>query len=304
MDTPDSDGFIALVERAFPGARLCAARRLTGGVSAHVHALDLEWPDGRRRTVVVRQHGAAGWRLQHGQVAQLEYALLRVLHAAGVPVPEPLLLDTSGSLRPGPFLVMAFVEGTTEVSPSRLAGSLDVMAANLARIHRLPVQNLPELPSRTDPLPELFDYLPDSRELVALRAHLAGRADTAYAGTPVLLHGDYWPGNLLWRDGRLAAILDWEDAAIGDPMSDVAGCRLELFWKHGMAAAHRFTSAYGRELPIDDKRLALWQIYVACAAAHFMGEWGLEPEREADMRNKAEQFTRDAATVLLAEQPT
>jgi aminoglycoside phosphotransferase (APT) family kinase protein len=38
----------------------------------------------------------------------------------------------------------------------------------------------------------------------------------------VLLHGDFWPGNALWRDGALVAILDWEDAAIGDPLADVA----------------------------------------------------------------------------------
>ena len=27
---------------------------------------------------------------------------------------------------------------------------------------------------------------------------------------PVLLHGDFWPGNILWRDGRLVAVIDWE----------------------------------------------------------------------------------------------
>jgi aminoglycoside phosphotransferase (APT) family kinase protein len=32
----------------------------------------------------------------------------------------------------------------------------------------------------------------------------------------VLLHGDFWPGNTLWKDGQLVAIIDWEDAASGD----------------------------------------------------------------------------------------
>ena len=27
-----------------------------------------------------------------------------------------------------------------------------------------------------------------------------------------LMHGDYWPGNTLWKDGRLVGIIDWEDA--------------------------------------------------------------------------------------------
>jgi aminoglycoside phosphotransferase (APT) family kinase protein len=35
-----------------------------------------------------------------------------------------------------------------------------------------------------------------------------------------LLHGDYWPDNTLWRDGRLVCVIDWEDAALGDPLAD------------------------------------------------------------------------------------
>ena len=26
----------------------------------------------------------------------------------------------------------------------------------------------------------------------------------------MLLHGYLWPGNLLWQDGRLVAVVDWE----------------------------------------------------------------------------------------------
>ena len=125
-----------------------------------------------------------------------------------------------------------------------------------------------------------------------------GWTDSAYQDPPVLLHGDFWPGNLLWRDGRLVAILDWEDAALGDPLSDVAGCRLELLWKHGSAARDRFTSSYARKHPVDTRRLALWEVYVGLAAAHFMGGWGLEPLREAEMRSKALDFVRKAGSSL------
>ena len=50
---------------------------------------------------------------------------------------------------------------------------------------------------------------------------------------PALLHGDYWPGNVLWEDGRLAAIIDWEDASVGDPLVDVSNARLEILWVFG-----------------------------------------------------------------------
>jgi aminoglycoside phosphotransferase (APT) family kinase protein len=42
-----------------------------------------------------------------------------------------------------------------------------------------------------------------------------------------LIHDDYRMGNFIWRADRIAAILDWERAFIGDPMADVAFTRIE-----------------------------------------------------------------------------
>lgn len=299
----DPEHFAAVAERVLPGSRLCSARRLTGGVSADVHALVLEQTDGRRRTIVVRADGAAERKPRHGQATAIEYRLLQALHRSGLAVPEPLLLDTTGVLLPRPFLAMEFVDGSVDIPADALDASLDVMAATLARLHALPTQGLPELPLRIDPLPELFDYLPESTEWHVLREHLAGWTDSAYQDRPVLLHGDFWPGNLLWRDGRLVAILDWEDAALGDPASDIAGCRLELLWKHGPAAMDRFTRSFARECPLDTRRLLLWEVYVGSAAARFMSTWGLEPSREAEMRRKAHAFVREAGSALLSRRP-
>jgi aminoglycoside phosphotransferase (APT) family kinase protein len=158
---------------------------------------------------------------------------------------------------------------------------------------------LPDLPLRVDPLPELFDYLPSSADGQTLREALSHAGDSAYGGPRALLHGDFWPGNLLWRDGRLVAILDWEDAALGDPACDVAGCRLELLWKYGSITVARFTERYARRRPIDARRLAWWEVFVAAAGARFMGEWGLPPEQEARMRAQAEQVVRAATSTLL-----
>ncbi len=44
----------------------------------------------------------------------------------------------------------------------------------------------------------------------------------------MLLHGDLWPGNVLWQDGRLVAVVDWEDGAVGAPLIDVASARGDL----------------------------------------------------------------------------
>jgi aminoglycoside 2''-phosphotransferase len=38
--------------------------------------------------------------------------------------------------------------------------------------------------------------------------------------TPVVLHGDFWYGNLLFEGSRLAGVVDFEELAIGDPALD------------------------------------------------------------------------------------
>lgn len=43
----------------------------------------------------------------------------------------------------------------------------------------------------------------------------------AWDGPPVWIHGDLLPMNLLLRQGRLSAILDWGELGVGDPAVDV-----------------------------------------------------------------------------------
>jgi aminoglycoside phosphotransferase (APT) family kinase protein len=43
-----------------------------------------------------------------------------------------------------------------------------------------------------------------------------------FDGEPVLIQGDTGPGNFMYADGKVSAIVDWELAHIGDPMDDIA----------------------------------------------------------------------------------
>jgi aminoglycoside phosphotransferase (APT) family kinase protein len=42
-----------------------------------------------------------------------------------------------------------------------------------------------------------------------------------WSGPPTWAHGDLSPGNLLVRDGRLAAVIDWGGPGVGDPTVDL-----------------------------------------------------------------------------------
>lgn len=288
-------GYAAALAQLFQGGQIISADRLTGGVSADVYRLDLVLADNRRFSVVLRAHGVS----HSGHGAQLEFDLLKALHGAGMAVPEPLLVDTSGDLVPESFLIMSFVEGSTHIPEGLEHERIESMAAVLAQIHTLSSEELPELPRRDEPWPELLDYLPDGRQWRALGQRLGELELPGFDNTPHLLHGDFWPENLLWKDGQITAVLDWEDSAIGDRHSDVATARVELRYLFGREIMDQFTQAYVRHLPIDRARLMFWQIYVAAAAQKYMGYWGLPKQREAHMRTQALASISEAADELM-----
>lgn len=67
----------------------------------------------------------------------------------------------------------------------------------------------------------------------------------AWTGAPVWIHTDLLPPNLLVSDGRLAAVIDWGGAGIGDPAADVIAA-----WSVFGAAGRR---AFRMHLGTDDE---------------------------------------------------
>lgn len=67
-------------------------------------------------------------------------------------------------------------------------------------------------------LDELRDEFDTGLVLAAWEASLA--ADT-FAGPPVLIHGDLMSGNLLTRQGRLSAVIDFATLRAADPAADL-----------------------------------------------------------------------------------
>ena len=115
----------------------------------------------------------------------------------------------------------------------------------------------------------------------------------------MLLHGDFWPGNTLWKDGRLVAVIDWEDAAIGDPLADVANARLELLWALGIDAMKAFTRRYASiATAVDFTDLPYWDLWADLRLAGRTSEWGLDEITEKAMRAGHEAFVAHALEQL------
>jgi aminoglycoside phosphotransferase (APT) family kinase protein len=237
--TREDDQFARLVRRIDPQSTVLRRWEVQGGVSARVTALEVVLSGGQTRKMIVRQHGAVDCT-RNPHIAADEFRLLQMLHAVALPTPIPYDLDQSGAVFPTPSIVIEFIEGQTEFAPANLADYLRQFAASLARIHRLGGANLDLsfLPRQEKRYAEKIGNRPAQSDESLAEGRIRDTLETAWSlvqhGAPTLLHGDYWPGNILWRDGRLVAILDWEDAAFGDPLADLANSRLEVLWAFGV----------------------------------------------------------------------
>ncbi|MCK2218516.1 phosphotransferase [Actinomadura sp. ATCC 31491] len=73
------------------------------------------------------------------------------------------------------------------------------------------------------------------------------------------LHGDFYAGNTLARDGEIVAVLDWDECFVGAPELDLAAAALE--WGDDVAGpSEEFLAAYheagGTAAPLDEESLA------------------------------------------------
>lgn len=295
--------WVQIARTVSPGSRLLAVRPLAGGVSASVTALDVEQPGGGVLTVVVRRHGDVDFALKP-DVAATEFQLLHRLSGAGLPVPQPLHLEPSSDLLGRPFLVTSLMPGQTWQGSHLPAGMVDQMATLLAQIHTIPAGDaaVAPLPAMSETVSGRLAARPASGEFAAgellLRSTLEAAWPPVSRNAPVLLHGDFWPGNLLWEDERLTAVVDWEDAQQGDPLGDLAQTRLELLWAYGKKALEAFSDVYLTRNPIDTTALPYWDIWAALRPIQVFAGWAENEAAARRLQARHTWFMRQALDAL------
>jgi aminoglycoside phosphotransferase (APT) family kinase protein len=278
---------------------------MTGGVSAQVTAIDAALPGGDMRRLVLRQYGAANLR-SDPQIAAHEYQLLSMLHRAGLPVPRPYHADQSCAILPVPWLAVEFIDGepagTGPLAPRDFTWQL---ASTLAHLHAaaLTADDAPFLADAMSKATRKIGSQPACQDEplneAAVRAALTRAWPPPQVNPPVLLHGDYWPGNTLWRHDTLVAVIDWEDALVGDPLVDVGNIRMELSMAFSTEVAAEFTRHYGSLLPSADMAaLPCWDLYAALRHAGKMTGWGLSAADLARFRTGHREFS-DSVLALL-----
>ncbi len=108
------------------------------------------------------------------------------------------------------------------------------MAMEMAEIHALDTTHFQFLPPKDVSLPPEKAGVAYSGAEIESRDFLKMIWPLSPKNPPRLTHGDFWPGNILWQDGRLATVLDWEQAGICDPLYDLAVTHLDILWLFGL----------------------------------------------------------------------
>lgn len=209
------------------------------------------------------------------QVEKEQAWLPRLAPHLPLPIPEPVGLGEPGEGYPWPWSVYRWIEGETaaldRIGDLRqfardLAGflkvlqSIDVTDGPAAGQHNFfrggPLATYDEQTRKA--IDDLGDSIDGAAALEIWEQALAAE----WNNPPVWLHGDVAAGNLLVRDGKLSAVIDFGILGVGDP-----ACDLAIAWTllHGQARA-----AFREALPLDNGTWARgrgWTIWKALIVA-------------------------------------
>lgn len=298
------DKFQQIADKVYPGAKLIEHKKLEGGVSAQVFALELALPDAGSQKVVVRQYGEVDLRAD-ANIATHEFELLRLLKDQDLPTPKPFYVDESGEILPSPYLVVEFIDGKTVDEPANTLEFVGQMADVLTKIHQVEASfELSFLPNQQQAFTEKLAMKPtqpdESLSESRIRDELLTHWPPTQQNKSVLLHGDFWPGNTMWKDDKLAGVIDWEDAGIGDPLADLGNGRLEILMLFGPEASEEFTNRYKSLMPnLNYGNLPYWDLCAALRPAGKMADWGLDDATLNKLQAGHKKFVDQAIAKLV-----
>jgi aminoglycoside phosphotransferase (APT) family kinase protein len=208
------------------GERVLSVRVIPEGHSGFTYWVDL---DGRRAVMRLPPPGA---RIAGPADIPRQGRLMDALNRRGLPVPAVLRMSDEPVVDGRPFYLVEAIDGSrietvvgTVPSTEIARSAVDV----LKQLQAVPIDETSighETPATLDQEIARWTWLMDRAptELTTLAPRAAERLiGTKPADKPaVLVHADFHYGNMLFRDGTVVALLDWEIAQLGQPLLDLA----------------------------------------------------------------------------------
>ena len=327
VDVPAALSNLA-VRLAGDGARLVDPQRLSGGASMETWAFAIEAGGGRDDLILRRRSVPFDPETARSISLAAEAALIRATGANGARVPHVRhVCDETDAL--GEAYVMVRVDGETLGRKITSDARFDAVRPALARqcgqvlvpIHATPPPpgaNLKMVDGRIelDRYEEVYRHTGAERPILELAIQYL-RKHTPPPVEPVLLHGDFRNGNIMFDPVHgVAAVLDWELAHIGDPAEDM-GWICTNSWRFGRPdrpvggfgdyadLLEGYAAAGGR--PIELSRVRFWQMLgslrwgIMCLTMYLSWRDGVTKSVERPMIGRRVSETEADLVVLLEE---
>jgi aminoglycoside phosphotransferase (APT) family kinase protein len=216
------------------GGKVTATKRVPGGASREAWFIDVERPDGSAWPLFLRYSRVSRGEDSVFHTLRVEAEVFMALENTDVTVPPTLGVHPTHEA-----MLAERVPGGTwfyriQDSDEQVATAQDFIG-NLAALHAIDPRDL-DLPSfgavkpaREHALDEITNMRrratgPDGSidALVQLSLDWLERNVPDWDGPTVLVQGDTGPGNFMYENGKVTAVVDWELAHFGDPMDDIA----------------------------------------------------------------------------------
>jgi len=264
-------------------------RSLRAGEAPWLVEVDVE--GGRQVQVVVREPTS---RISADMVVTNVVAL-QTAASHSLTAPELLGADLDGSDAGVPASVELLVSGTTAWPAPTTSERLEAAGEAIARVHRIPLAPSRHLPYRPRPI-AVDDFASDRRVGRMPTTRLLRSADvevsTWQARVDVLsfVHGDVWPGNMVWSGGSVRALIDWKTAGVGDPGVDLGELRKQVAITHGGDAPRHVLTGWERASGSRALDVAYWDAMAALNTPTLLADATATTRRDAFLRNALERL--------------
>lgn len=210
------------------------------------------------------------------QVAKEHQYLPQLAPLLPLAIPEPLVMGKPARGYPWPWSVYRWIEGSSacHANVADMLGFAQGIARFLLALRRIDASG--------GPSPGMHSFYRGAglaiydaqtrKAIAALRGNIDDKAairiweaalSSAWEPAPVWVHGDISAGNLLVREGRLHAVIDFGQLTVGDPACDAV--MAWSFFRDESRAAFRDALALDEATWARSRAWALWKAVIVAS---------------------------------------
>jgi aminoglycoside phosphotransferase (APT) family kinase protein len=266
-------------------------RSLAGGASREAFVFDVSWTTAGGTTtekcVMLRQPVSSVLESDESEtrmtgsrrLSQIEFKMIRLMEAQGIPVPHMLWVEPTGKWLERPFSVARWIEGEADLTKLAEAANLERILEQyieiLARIHNLDLHSAgvdflgtPTAETAALEQVELFEHGFNRQRLEGFPAitYMVRwlKKHQPVASRVSVIHGDFRLGNFMWDDNGIVAMLDWEQCHVGDPLEEIAFMYWPLWTLEPLIPLTEFIRRYEEMsgITVDRDALAYYRVFI------------------------------------------